>query len=237
MTEKVSPFVESNRPWIIRKTVADYLRARNIFVNMEREINSEHFVSFEQLKKLTEILFTLKENLHLIYKRLIDPKTNSFEKAEKYTPNKEEIEFSNNIGLLFHKTMAARELKYVMEHYSTDSDDYALSRESLDSYLQKIRQLFNDGIDLIKKLLFDYCNNVIVLSYLLENDRYVEECLNESTNQLLARMFGKDAVDDAYVRVGQYCLESGWQDRARRSFGEALKINPKNAEAKKYLSK
>ena len=237
MQEKISPFVRSNKSWIIRKTIADYLRARNMYVHMEREINSQHFVSFEQLKKLTEILFTTKENMHLIFKRLIDPKKNQFEKVNKFTPNKDEIEFSNNIGLLFHKTMVARELKYVMEHYSTNSEDYALSKTSLDSYMLKISQLFIDGIELIKRLLFDYRNNVVLLSFLLENDRYVKESLGEGVVPLLSRIFGREGIDGAYVRVGQYCHESGWIDRARRCFGEALKINPENAEARAFLKK
>ena len=235
ISEKVSPFVETNKPWIITKTIADYLRAKNLFGNMDREIDSDESIPFEQLMTLSDILFTIKEDLHLIFKRLIDPKKTLFEEAEKCTPNQDEIDFSNNVGLLFHKTMVARELKYLMEHYSTDSEDYTDSRTSLNTYWTRMRLVFEDGVTLIKRLLVAYSSNVIVLSYLIENDRYVRKSLGESVSQLLKMITGDSGIDSAYIRVGVYFRESGWNERARKSLGEALKLNPKNSEARALL--
>ncbi|NIA30639.1 MAG: hypothetical protein GWP06_12100 [Actinobacteria bacterium] len=236
MTGKPSPFVQANGPWIIRKALSDYLRAKNMFDNMDREISTGRDVSFDYLKKLSDILYTIKEDLYLIFKRVIDPPERKFEKAAKITPNDNEIEFINNAGLLFHKATVARELKYVMEYYATDSKDYKHTKDSLDTYWIRIRELFDDGIEMIKHLLVEYSKNIIVLDFLLEKERYVTEALGESLDTLLQRIEGKEQFDDAYVRVGKYCLESGWRDRAKKYLGEALKINPKNVEAGKLLA-
>ena len=142
MEEKISPFVETHKPWIIRKAIADYLRAKNMFANMDRERSSKHKVIFENLKKLTDLTYNIKEDLHLIFKRLIDPKNRIFEESDKYTPNQHETEFINNVGLLFHKLMVARELHYVMEHYAVDSEDFQESFESFEAYWQRILSLF-----------------------------------------------------------------------------------------------
>ncbi len=236
MAKKPSPFVLSNRPWIIRKVISDFLRAKNMFDNMDREILNGRDISFDYLKKLSDILFTVKEDLYLIFKRITDPLSRKFEKAAKITPKDTEIEFINNIGLLFHKAMVARELKYVMEYYSTDSEDYKHTKDSLDTYWIRMRKLFNDGIEMIKHLLVEYSKNIIVLDFLLEKERYITEVLDESLDTLLRRIEAKEQFDDAYVRVAKYCLESGWSDRAKKFLGEALKINPENAEASKLLA-
>ncbi len=235
MNEKISPFVQANKPWIIRKVLADYLRAKNMFSNIDRESNHGRTVNFDGLKKLSELLFAIKEDLHLIFRRIVDPLTGQFEKAQKYTPNRDETEFVNNVGLLFHKAMMAREVKYVMEHYATESEDYSESKAALDNYLRRIRGLFEEGILLIKKLLVEYANNVVVLSYLLENDHYLEETLGEDIQKLCQQIVGADQVDAAYIRVGRYCIESGWRDRARKILSDAIKLNPHNKEARRLL--
>ena len=150
MNENISPFVKSHKPWIIRKTIADYLRAKNMFGNLDMETSSDQAASFAKLKKLSDLLFTIKEDLHLVFKRVIDPQNSMYEKSDKYEPNKDETELINNIGLLFHKIMVTRELVYVMEHYATDSEDYTQSKFSFDLYWSKIHYLFEEGVDLIK---------------------------------------------------------------------------------------
>ena len=235
MEEKISPFVETHKPWIIRKAIADYLRAKNMFANMDRERSSKHKVIFENLKKLTDLTYNIKEDLHLIFKRLIDPKNRIFEESDKYTPNQHETEFINNVGLLFHKLMVARELHYVMEHYAVDSEDFQESFESFEAYWQRILSLFKDGIDLIKLMLKGYSNNIVIMSYLIENDHYVQESFGEKTMTLLERIFGKDKLDQTYVYVGEYCIKSGWEDRARKVLGDALKLNPHNEQANRLM--
>jgi len=236
MTKNISPFVASNKSWVIRKVLADYFYAKNLFTKLAREYHSGKEVPFEKIKKFSELLYTAKEDLHLIFKRLIDPQKGKFEKSKKFTPNADEIDFMNNVGLLFHKATVARELKYILEYYKTDSDDYVQIKTLLDNYMEKIRLLFNDGIELVKRLLKDYKDNLVVILYLVENEKYVMSALDESLESLLARIEDNPKIDEKIVQVGKYCLQSGWPDRAYRIFNKAVSINDKNIEAKKYLA-
>ena len=235
MINKISPFVASNKDWIIRNSIAGYLRAKNMFSNYHREWQAGRIISFEDLKKLSEILESVKDELHLIFNRLIDPKTRKFEKAKKLTPCEGELCFINNVGLLFHKAMVIRELKYVMEHYEEESEEYVETLSSFEKYIEKIDELFHKGISLLKDLLLYHANNLQVLTFFVENDRYVEDAFNEPIEELLTHALDNGEADSAYVRVGRYFIESGWQDRARKWFQEAIRINPNNSEAKDML--
>jgi hypothetical protein len=133
--------------------------------------------------------------------------------------------------------MVAREFKYVMEHYSGDSEDYAEITQSFNYYLNKVEQLWKDGLDILAVLLKDYRTNVLVLSYLLENNRYVKKSIGFGINDILNPTGDTSELDKAYNRVAQYFIESGWKDRARRILGEALKLNPGNKAAAEHLVK
>jgi hypothetical protein len=235
MDEELSPYVKAYKAWTIRTIISAYFRAKNMFENMTREETNGQELSFEKIKKLSDILFGTKENLYLIFKRIIDPEKKLFEKSAKAIPNQTELDFMNNVGLLFHKAMVARELKYVLDHYLHNSKDYRDTKSSLDSYWERMRELFASGKKLAKTVLEENSNNMEVLSYIVENDRYVEEAIGENINFLLESIEGKNKTDNAYLRVGEYCLESGWTERARKSLGEALRINPNNYKAKKLL--
>ncbi|MBN1999176.1 hypothetical protein JW935_16580 [candidate division KSB1 bacterium] len=237
MSMEPSPFVKANKPWIIRKSIADYIRAKNMFGNIEKNKRPKSVAPFEDWRKLSDLLFRIKEDLHLIFKRLVKPKTAKFEDIEKFTPNNYEIEFVNNVGLLFHKAMAARELVYVMEHYNILSDDYKENQKFLHTYILKMHQLFGEGVELIRELLVDCLDDIVVLSYILENDQYVEKGLGLSVHDLLTEILGKEKIDGAYLKVADYFLDSGWPERAKRMLGLTLKYNPKNQRARQLLSR
>ena len=236
MNNEISPFVAANKLWVLRKVLADYFYAKNLFTKLSLEFHSGQEVSFEKMKKFSELLYTAKEDLHLIFKRLKDPQKGEFESSSKYTPNADEIEFMNNVGLLFHKATVARELKYMHEYYKTDSDDYVQIKNLLENYVEKMDRLFVDGIELVKRLLKDYKDNLVVLLYLVENEKYVMSALGESLESLLERNEGNKNIDKKLVRLGKYCLQSGWPDRAYSIFRRALVFNKMNREAQKYLA-
>lgn len=236
MKEKLSPFVFHNRQWLMKKIISDYFRAKNMFANMDRESQAGQFIPFDKLKKLSDVLFAVKEDMHLLFKRLIDPAMLQFEDKDKITPNRLEIEFINNVGLLYHKAMVARELKYLLEHYTIESSDYVASKASLDTYMMKMRVLFDEGIRLIKRLFRDYKDNIVLLYYIVKNDHYVQYVLGESVEELLKLLQGRNKVDHAYVRAGKYCIESGWQELGKKFLLEALRINAKNKVANKILA-
>ena len=235
MAEKTSPFVKANKAWFIRKVISDYFRAKNMFDDMAREATNGRELSFEKMKKLSDILYNTKENLYLIFRRIVDPDKKTFEKALKAIPNQNEMDFMNNIGLLFHKAMVGRELKYVLDHYAINSNDYLDTKSSLDMYWERMNELFTAGTKLAKTVLIENSNYIEVLSYIVENDKYIEEAIGENVKSLLELIEGKNNLDNAYLKVGEYCIESGWYDRARKSLGEAVRINPDNYKAKELL--
>jgi hypothetical protein len=229
--ETTSPFVRMNKAWYLCKTIADYARGKNMFYHFDRNHLACREVTFDNLKKLSELLFVIKEDFHLIFKRVIDPKAREFKDSMRLTPTVLEIEWINNVGLLFHKALVTREIKYVMQQYATDSEDYAEMQVSFNTYWLKMKNLFNEGTEILRTLLVDYSTNDIVLSYLFENDDYIQDALGVDIKMLLQDSLQR-SLDDAYVRAGKYCLKSGWPERARRLLSEALKVNSENEQAK-----
>ncbi|MFQ6113942.1 MAG: hypothetical protein ACE5NG_07605, partial [bacterium] len=69
-----------------------------------------------------------------------------------------------NIGLLFHKVMVVRELKYSMEHYVEASEAFQKSKEDLQFHLKKIDSLFDEGIEILKDLVGRYRDNILLLT-------------------------------------------------------------------------
>ena len=235
MEEKATPFIMHNQRWMIKKILADYFRAKNMFTNMERESRSKKSPDFDNLKKLSDILFDAKEDLHLLFRRVVDPRRLRFETSDKIIPSGREIAFINNVGLLYHKAMVARELTYLLEHYQVNSNDHVASRTSLETYLMRIRTLFDEGGGIIKDLLGDYKENTVLLYYIAKNNRYVQYALGEPVEKLLVRMEESEKVDNAYLRAGKYCLDSGWIERGRKMLLDALRANPKNRQARRLL--
>ena len=140
MVESVSNFVRKNKSWTIKNVLANYFKAINLNTNIYREYHSGTLVTFDKLKQLGDVLYVSKEELHLVYKRLRNPRKNIFEHADKYTPNDAEMNFINNVGLLFHKAMVARELAYMLEYYETESDDgYYEVKSSFDDYIEHLK--------------------------------------------------------------------------------------------------
>jgi len=234
---KLNTFISMNHKWMISHIISDYMQSKIMFSQWwSHAFQSGGSITFQNLKTLSDLLYEIKEDQKLIYKRLIDPQAMCFEESDKITPNRSEIDFMNNVGLLFHKTLVARELKYVTDHYTIDSTDYVNSNISLGSYFEKIQAFFIAGSQIIKQLLMDYIDNEPLLYYLLENESHVQECLDEKVIDLLIAVFGQENLAKPYTLVGQYCLDSGWYDRAKRYLTEAHRLDA-NEQVKNLLSR
>lgn len=227
MGVKLSPFVAWNKPWLVRKILSDYFKAKKLFDKMN------HSMEFERIRQLSDILYNIKENLYLIYRRISDPQKRTFERTPKAIPNQHEQDFMNNVGLLFHKTMVARELKYVLDHYAIDSHDYQETRKSLDIYRQRIDELFRAGKSLARQVLIDNCDCIEVLTYVVEHGRAIEKAIGVKFGSLLEEIKLRQKLTDPYFQVGEYCLQSGWPDRAKKHLTKSLQLNPQNENAKK----
>ena len=233
MDKKQSPYVKKSRSWIIKNVMVNYFKAYNLNADIYREYHSRTDVPFKKLRQLSDVLFNAKEDLYLVYKRLIDPKRNLFENAEKFTPNEVEIRFINIVGILFHKSMVARELEYMLEYYKVENDpDYDDIKKSLDDNIERLRVLFERALSLIKGFLENYKNDPIVLSFFLENNHYIEAVIDSSVHSLFLELGHKKSAADFYMNVADYFRDSGWEEKAKKVLIDAMELEPENINLK-----
>jgi hypothetical protein len=228
---KISPYIAGIRDRKIRYIISRYLEAFSTFKEYNKSFHEGVIMSFSSLRKVHDILWDIKENFHLIYKRVLNPKKRIFEQANKFTPNESEIKFMNNVGLLFHKVMVARELKYVLDYYEEDSSGYQDTKASLERNLDRINLLFDEGVELLVYMLENYQNNIQLITYVLENKERCESLLQKQIEELLKVLSRGRDVEDIYMDAVHYYQNSGWIDKAETILRELLKINPSHERA------
>lgn len=232
MAEKIRPFLAINRQWMIKRILVSYFRAKNTFANIDREVDSGREITFDKILNLSDVLFKAKEEMHLLFQRARAGEERV--EYEKLEPTGLEVDLINNVGLLFHKVMVVREQVYILEHYADESADRTLTRANLDVYMDKMRTLFNQGMEIIAGLLYDYRDNEVLLYYMITNEHYIRFVFGMELDVLLERMHGSE-IDRAYLLAGRFCLDSGWEESGRKCLLEALRVNPKNREVKNLL--
>ena len=234
MADKISKYVQTRKSWSIKNVLFNYFAAMNLNAEINQRYNEGLDVSFEYFRDLSDILYNAKEELHLIYKRLHDPRQNRFEEADKYTPNDDEMNFINNVGLLFHKAMVERELKYMLEYYGADEyEDYHELKASLDDYMERISHLFAKGVSLLPRFLRNFQHDVIVLSFFLEHSRETEAMLGFGLDRIFESFNGNGT--SPYVKVARYFIDSGWIERAKKVLSDGLQKDPTNSEIAEVL--
>lgn len=228
---KISPYIAGIKDRKIRQIISRYLDAYGSFKDYNKSFHEGVIMSFSNLRKVQDILWDIKEDFHLIYKRILNPRKKIFEQVSKFTPSESEIKVMNNVGLLFHKVMVARELKYVLDYYEEDSSSYQETRASLERNLDRINSLFDQGIKLFVQILENYQNNIQLITYILENKEKCESLLNKSTRELLEILSRGRDIEDIYMDAVHYYQNSGWTDKAEEVLRELLKINPSHEKA------
>lgn len=237
MKKDTSPYVERNRSWIIKNVLSAYLRAINLFEEICASFDGSDYqnIPFQHLKQLSDILYDAKEKLRLIYKRssFINIKTGQF---GRYNPDSVEFKVINNIGVLFHKATIARELKYMVEYYQTESEDYNQIKTSLADYIDKMHFFFENGKAALLPFLKKFSADVVVLSFLLENEHYIKTSLGKSIDELLAYFDSKRGNETYYIKVADFFIESGWIPRAKKMIKAAYDMNPENQKTVKLFN-
>ncbi len=228
---KISPYIAMIKDRKIRDIIAGYLEAYVSFKNYNQLFHEGIIMSFSNLRKVHDMLWDMKENFHLIYKRVLNPKKKIFENSNKFTPTEDEIKFMNNIGLLFHKVMVARELKYVLDYYEEDSESYQETKASLERNLDRINLLFDQGLELLLQILGNYQNNIQLITYLLEHRDQCEAVFNRKIEELLQTLSRGRNIEDVYMDAIHYYQNSGWNDRALKVLRHLLSINPTHEKA------
>lgn len=233
---KVKPYLIRIKNWKIRNMVMLYLEAREQFKNYRRLVRRGTELPFDKLRDISDILFEIKEDHHLLYRRVVDPKKKRFEDSQKFTPNEVEIDFMNNIGLLFHKMMVARELKYVMDHYLDSSRTFKKNQLSLRRHLTKINELFDEGIEILKSLLINNHDNILLLTLFIENPTLTKKHFGQHAETIMAEFSNNgNSLDEMYFSVGQFYQNCGRHDEAKKMFKTALKKNAGHESAKQAL--
>lgn len=227
----VSPYIVAIRDRKIRNIISRYLEAYAMFIEYNKSFHEGVIMSFTNLRKLNDVLFDIKEDFHLVYKRVLNPRKKIFETANKFTPQESEIKFMNNVGLLFHKVLVARELKYVLDYYEEDSNSYQETIASLERNLDRIKLLFEEGVELMVQMLDNYQNNLQLITYFLENKETCKSILNKDITEILKALSRGRSIEDIYMDAIHYYQNSGWMDRTETLLKQLLMINPKNEKA------
>ena len=229
--KKISPYIVSIKDRKIRQIISQYLEAYGMFKEYNKLFHEGVMMSFSNLRKVHDMLWEMKEDFHIIYNRVLNPKKKIFEQANKFTPSESEIKFMNNIGLLFHKVMVARELKYVLDYYEEDSEGYQDTHASLQRNLDRINLLFDQGVELLLPMLENYQNNIQLITYFLENKKKCESILNLDLEVLIETLSRGRNMEDIYMDAVHYYQNSGWINKAEQVLRELLKINPSHEKA------
>lgn len=234
-TEIVKPYLKRIKNWKTKNMVLLYLEAKDKFSDYDEQ-SDEGSISFNRMREICDILFDIKEDFHLLYNRLIDPNKNRFENAEKFMPDNVETSFMNNVGLLFHKMMVVRELKYLLEHYVDSSEVFEKNNDNLQIQLSIMNDLFNDGLDILSKLIYRNKGNRLLLTGLLENHDLVERHFGQSAAELIEQCGNGKGLADIYYLISEYYLECGRKDKARVMLQTALQKNSAHKLAKQSLT-
>ncbi len=230
-----SLYIQSIKNWEIREMAVQFLEAKEMFEKNNKPTNENEYIAFKKLREICDMLFELKEKHHLIFKQFINPKTRKFENVNKFTPNESEINFRNNVGLLFHKVMVARELKYMLNYYTEDSDGYMETKLSLERNLKRIDLLFWQGAELLLKMLQSHKNNTHLITYFIENQSFCEKQFNTRITDLLGILTETGDEEHAYLITAKYYADSGWFSKARDMCQQCLEVNPQNEDVKLLL--
>jgi len=234
---QVRPYFKRIKDWKTRNMIMLYLEARDNFLTQSEKGPEGISISFDCLRKLCDMFYEIKEDHHLLYKKLLDPRKKKFEKAKKFVPGAIDIRFMNNIGLLFHKLMVARELKYQTDHYAEKDDIFHRNEENLKIHLNNIAALFEEGIEIVKALIVNNRGNVLLLTLLLENVELTRNQLGEEARSVIQQFAVDHNLDDVYFSVGSFYLSQGRPERAKKMFESALHENARHEKARLQLSR
>ena len=236
MTVDVCPYVMRSKSWLIKSVLTNYFKAAQLIRDIFENDRMGQDVTFACLKELSELLYRAKEDLHLIYKRLQDPRKKLFEDVAKCQPTEGEQNFIHSVGLLFHKAMVARELQYMLEYYESAGDlDYREIKKSLHEYITKMMNLFEKDTKLLVDFLKNFHRDVVIISYFYENQQEIERAIGVSLEAILGDFDGF-LSENTQVQVADYFLASGWSDRAKKILQRTLELYPNSVKAAELLA-
>ncbi len=227
-------YLAAIKPWKIRNMVEGYLAAWQIFHKHHRTKSAERYaLSFETLNKISATLYDVKEDHHLLFRR--PERALQRHEQHKLVPTYSETTLIDHVGLLFHKAMVAKELRYILERYAHDERNWALHFKELQENLERMETLFMEGLELVGSLVRNDAENVLLLAYLIEHRRTVAKCFGIRPNEVVTKLVVKTKQAHVYYSVAQYYYESGWYERAKEVLRKALDKNKNDAATLKLF--
>ena len=239
--------MDERRNLFVKNVLRDFLRSSLFFMDIEQKYREMHVIAYEDLDNLVGtqadqgVLWILKDNCHRLWKD-IDPKSQP-----------EPFFFDWIIGAIFHEAMKLKENAYLIERYQPVYHlvTAAMNMSSRQKrYLQFFEQILEDihrGMDRLKDLfmyaveqmealLLTERDNSLLVRFILEKKSELEILWQKDggIDHMLGVLF-PEGLDKAYSIAGKNYLEGSWYAKARRTFEEALKLNPNCQDAKSGL--
>jgi hypothetical protein len=232
----VSEYLLGIKDWMIRKMVAGYIDVCEKFRSTYMKANPRTTFPFKDLDEICDMLFVVKEDHHIIFKRVVGrPERIKEEDKHKIDPAQPEINFIANVGRLFHKTLVARELKYLYKHYDPLKNGDSGGASELEAKLYEINELFTEGIEVAIEFMQLHSSNVLLLALIIENSNKLRNSFGIDGIELLKMVTGQNNPEATYFLTGKYYMEGGWYPRAEKIFKKILKQNPKHSAARLAL--
>ena len=231
--------------------VYSFLHAIRIFRQMENGYKAGS-LKFPNLANFVDdrgqsFLFTLKTACHDLFRQNIS------------SPTEREQIFDLTVGSIFHLAMKLREDLYQLEFYgpkyrelgekknlnpaqealvSKFKEVFSRAKDSLKAGMEEVALLMEDSFRQLKDLLEEYRENGLLLRFLLEEKKLVEDTLGEKGVERVFRfLYGRDE-SEPYLLAGESYFQSGFYSQAIRAFSQALEKNPggQTLQFKIYLS-
>jgi len=227
-------YLAAAKSWKIRNMIEGYVTARLTLLQQWRPKTSDHHVpSFEVFKKICDILQYVKDDHHLIYRR--PEAAHSRNERHKLVPGYAETAFINHVGLIFHKTMVAKELRYILERYAHDERNWEMHFQELQTNLARLEKFFEQDREALTAFIRSQSENALVLAFLLENQRAVAKCFGIRPTEVLSTFAAKLEPEQVHYVVAQYYYESGWYERAHEIVQKALQKNSHDQRIRELL--
>lgn len=224
------------KDWKVRNMIQGYLQACHAYQEMRQaRVRKQRAPSFEVLKEISDTLYRVKEDHHLIFRR--PDEANSKNSGHKLVPGYADTAFIDHVGLLFHKIMVARELRYILEHYAHNKENWEAHFQALQTNLQLIDEVFEKGLALVLEFMRSHSDNTLLLAFFIEHDKKIAKCVRLDAKKVLHELITKVDLPQAYFNVAQYYYDSGWPDRALKAVQRCLAEDARHAGARELLQR
>ncbi len=243
--------IQRERDRKIVTIVYSFLQAIRIFRQMENRYKAGS-LQFSDLANFVDdrgqsFLFTLKTACHNLFRQNIS------------SPTEREQIFDLTVGSIFHLAMKLREDLYQIQFYgpkyrelggktplnpgqealvSKFKEVFSRADESLKEGMEEVALLMEDSFRQLKDLLEEYRENGLLLRFLLEEKKLVEDTLGEKGVERVFRfLYGPDE-SEPYRLAGESYFQSGFYSQAIRALFQALEKKPEDdpLRFKIYLS-